>query len=99
MGLDITIPWTRPGPSWTRLAAEAQRRGVPLQLRMIDGLPALPGEEPADDWGELRVAAPAGMITLRRVDAGIQLVTWGNADAPLLAARDVLADAIAAAGG
>lgn len=99
MGLDMTIPWSGPGPAWKNLAADSQRRGVPLQLRMIDNLPAFPDEIPDDHWTELRVSVAAGMITLRRVETGIQLVTWSNADAALLVARDALADAIAAAAG
>jgi len=99
MGLDLTIPWNGAGPTWQRLAEESNRRGVLLQLRMIDNLPAFPDEVPEDGWRELRVSAHAGMITLRRVGDGIQLITWGNADAELLAARDALADAIASLGG
>src|SRR4051794_14494463 len=96
MGLDRTVAIAGPGPDWSRLAAGCAGRGVTLGLRMIDGLPAFPDETPPDEWRELRVSTPAGMVTLRRVPEGVQLVTWGNAEPALLAARDVVAEVLAA---
>jgi hypothetical protein len=99
MGLDLTVPLPGPVPAWDRLADAASALGVPVQLRLIDGLPAFPDETPAEDWGQLGVSTPAGMVTLRRIPGGVQLVVWGNADPPLLAARDALGEAVRAAAG
>ena len=63
---------------------------------MINGELAFPDEPPPDDWTELRVGTPAGMITLRRTAAEINLVVWGNAAAELLTYRDAIAAAIEA---
>jgi hypothetical protein len=63
-------------------------------MRMIDGQLAFPDETPPDDWKELRVSTPAGMITLRRDDEGISLVIWGNADEKLRTVWEQMAGAI-----
>jgi hypothetical protein len=65
---------------------------------MIDGLPAFPDETPAEDWRELRVGFAAGMVTLRRGTDSLICVVWSSAGPALLAARDQLAWACAAAG-
>ena len=48
-----------------------------MQMRMIDGELALPDETPPDGWRELRVAAPEGMVTIRRAPGRIVLGTFG----------------------
>lgn len=88
MGLDVTVKCPTPMPEWRSIAG---RLSFAAPLRMIDGLPAFPDEEPPSDWRELRVALPAGMVTLRRVEGGVQLVTWENVGPELLAQRDELA--------
>jgi hypothetical protein len=65
---------------------------------MIDGLPAFPDEVPEGGWRELRLGSAAGMVTLRRSDPLLSVIVWGNADAALLAVRDRIAWACAAAG-
>lgn len=57
--------------------------GEVAQLRMIDGLPAFPDETPADDWKELRLGFPAGMVTVRRGKGSLFCAIWGNADSNL----------------
>ena len=44
---------------------------------------------------EVRVGTPQGMVTLRREDDGITLVTWGNADGELRQAWNAVAWALA----
>ena len=92
MGLDITLKCAMPMPEWRSIAG---RLSFAAPLRMIDGLPAFPEEEPPVNWRELRVALPAGMVTLRRVEGGVQFVTWENVGPELLAQRDELAGVIA----
>jgi hypothetical protein len=66
---------------------------------MIDGMPAFPDESPGEGWRELRVGTAAGMVTVRKGGDSFNCLIWGNADAALLAARDRVAWACAAAGG
>jgi hypothetical protein len=77
-------------PAWLQLRDLLSARGLPLQLRMIDGELAFPDEEPAETWHELRVGTPLGMVTLRREDDGVRLVTWGNADVSMRQAWNAL---------
>jgi hypothetical protein len=71
---------------------------LPLKMRMIDGQPAFPDEEPPDDWREIRVAAADGMATIRREGGRVVFVTWGNAGRAVLEAVNALAWAFAEAG-
>lgn len=100
MGLERTVQFPADGvPAWGAVAAHLARVGAAAPLRMIDGMPAFPDEEPEWGWRELRAGLPAGMVTVRRAGDSIAVVVWSNADAALLAARDVVAWACAAAGG
>lgn len=99
MGLDCTVRF--PGasvPGWDAVKGQLARLGESAPLRMIDGLPAFPDESPEEGWRELRVGFAAGMVTLRRGIDALTCVVWSNADPALLAARDRLAWACAAAG-
>ena len=58
---------------------------------MADGQLCFPDEEPAADWKELRIALPAGMITIRKNPTGATLVTWGNVSQELIEQRDLFA--------
>ena len=91
MGLDQRIIFP-PGlaPPWPAFVDRLKAHGVGCQLRMIDGELSFPDETPPEDWRELRLSTPHGMITLRRELDGLSLVIWGNADAELLAVRDKL---------
>lgn len=100
MGLDCTIVFAAGAePTWGAVKAQLARVGESGHLRMIDGLPAFPDEEPEGGWRELRVGVAAGMVTVRRGGSSFTCVVWSNADAGLLAARDRVAWACAAAGG
>jgi hypothetical protein len=68
-------------------------------MRMIDGQLAFPDEEPAELWRELRLGTPQGMVTVRREPDRVLLVTWGNAEPPLIQAWNALTWAFARAGG
>jgi len=78
-------------PSWNAISSLLARRGFPVQVRMIDNELALPDEVPPETWRELRLATLQGMVTLRRENHGVSLVTWGNAEAGLLQAWNALA--------
>jgi hypothetical protein len=75
-------------PGWEAIRASLTDTGDLPVVRMIDGLPAFPGEVPADDWKEIRIGLGGTMVTLRRSAAGIDLVTWGTADPALAAATE-----------
>lgn len=95
MGLDRTVNLPAGVPAWNVIAGRATRAGLPLAVRMIDGELAFPDEVPPADWREVRVSVDAGMITLRRLPDGVQLVVWGNADPRLMAAMGELERALA----
>jgi hypothetical protein len=99
MGMDQTVTFAgKPIPSWPAVRDLLRQHGYPLQMRMIDGQLAFPDEEPAEVWSELRLSTPQGMVTLRRNGNQITFVTWGNADAAMREAWNVLAWAYAEVG-
>ena len=57
-----------------------------------------PEDQPAEPWRELRVSSDAGMVTIRREQNQVTLVTWGNIDAALVRTRNALAWAFAETG-
>jgi hypothetical protein len=63
---------------------------------MISGELAFPDEEPPEDWRELRLGTPSGMVTVRREPGRVVLVVWGNADTGLIQAWNALTWAFAA---
>jgi hypothetical protein len=100
MGIDRSVSFAaRPIPPWSAVAELLAQRGFPAEMRMIDGELAFPDESPPDDWKELRVGTPQGMVTARRGEGRLTFVTWGNADEPLRQAWNALAWAFAQAGG
>jgi hypothetical protein len=99
MGLDCTILFPAGAlPAWNAIKGQLARVGELAPLRMIDNMPAFPDETPEDGWRELRVGVATGMVTIRRTGDSFNCIVWGNADASLLAARDRVAWACAAAG-
>jgi hypothetical protein len=100
MGMEqiVTFPEGRT-PAWPAVAELLATHGFPVQMRMIDGQLAFPDEAPPDDWCELRLGTPHGMVTVRREPDRILCVTWGNADAAMLRGWNALTWAVAAAGG
>ncbi len=95
MGLELAVAldsW----PGWPVLLARLAAAGIDAPVKMVDGLPAFPGEVPEPDCAEIRLGLAAGMVTLRRAGDSVRLVVWGNADAGLLAARDAVAAALGA---
>jgi hypothetical protein len=85
-------------PTWEAIRDQLTRIGEPVQLRMIDGLPAFPDETPTDDWKELRLGFRAGMVTIRRGTGSLSCAIWGNADENLEMAWRKVIWASAAAG-
>lgn len=98
MGMEqsVVFPQGSGIPGWEALRAFLAERGFPLQLRMIDGQLAFPDETPPQEWKELRVGMPHGMVTLRREGQRLALVTWGNADHQLIQEWNALVWACAA---
>lgn len=85
-------------PTWESVRIHLLNSEPEFAIRMIDNLPAFPDEIPEDGWSELRIAFPAGMVTLR---SGVEIWTglvWGNADTELIRSRDRLISACAEAG-
>ena len=98
MGLSVDVP-VDPPPAWAGVLVALRAAGLSPVVKMVDGLPAFPGEEPDETCGEVRLGFPAGMVTLRRVPGGVTCVVWGTAGADLLAARDACAAAVGGGSG
>ena len=67
MGMEQTVAFEAVNvPAWDAVGVLLFGLGYSVQVRMIDGQLSLPDEQPPDDWRELRVGTPQGMVTLRR---------------------------------
>ena len=100
MGMEqtVTFPAGSP-PTWLAARDLLVARGFVVQVRMIDGELAFPDEEPPENWRELRLSTPEGMmVTVRRERDRVVLAIWGNADAGLVQAWNTLTWAFAKAG-
>jgi hypothetical protein len=97
MGIQRIIEFSGAAPCWKAIQQEAAACGLPLVVRMIDGLPAFPDEIPEDGWQEVRVSMPSGMLTLRQQPGRLSLVVWGNADEVLQTESEIMAQACARA--
>ena len=95
--LTVTLAGDGP-PAWPAVRDLLARRGFMVRMRMIDGQPAFPDEEPGEGWREIRVAAADGMVTVRRDGNRVTFVMWGNAGRGVLQAANALAWAFAEAG-
>src|SRR6266700_119107 len=93
MGITRLIQCPHGIPAWPRVAAWLAERGAAAQMRMIDGQLAFPDEAPPDDWREIRVALAGGMVTIRRLESAVEIVTWGNADEAMKQAWETVARA------
>lgn len=98
MGMEQKVVFGGRRPSWTGVDAVLKQHGYPVEMRMIDGQLAFPGESPPESWGELRLGTPGGMITVRSEGDTVLLVTWGNADDAMRQAWNALTWAFAEAG-
>lgn len=99
MGMDQSVTFASGQvPPYPAVSALLAQRGFPVQMRMIDGNLAFPDEVPEDNWREIRLGTPQGMVTDRREPGRVVCVTWGNADAALLQAWNAVVWAFAAAG-
>ena len=86
-------------PSYSAVRDFLSDRAFPLQMGMIDGQLAFPDDMPQENWRELRLRTPQGMVTVRRDAERLVFVTWGNADAAMLQAWHALMWAFAKVGG
>jgi hypothetical protein len=100
MGMEQTVSFVdKPNPTYTTVRDFLGQRGFPLQMGMIDGQLAFPDELPDENWREMRLRTPQGMVTMRRDGERLAFVTWGNADAAMLQAWNALVWAFAEVGG
>jgi hypothetical protein len=77
------------------VAAKLAAAGERPTVRMIDGQPAFPDEQPEDGWRELRVGFAAGMVTIARDGGRWRFTVWGTDDPPLLSVLDLCLSAAA----
>jgi hypothetical protein len=100
MGMEQTVSFAGQAiPAYPAVRDFLAQRGFPLQMGMIDGQLAFPDELPEENWRELRLRTPRGMVTVRHDGECLIFVTWGNADAAMLQAWNALVWAFAAVGG
>ncbi len=98
MGVQRVVTFPAGEPTWPAVAAKLAEAGESPPIRMIDGLPAFPDEQPEDGWRELRLGFAAGMVTVARGPGGWRFTVWGTDDPALLRTQEVTAQAAAAAG-
>jgi hypothetical protein len=99
MGMEQTVSFAGGTiPSYFAVRSFLAPRGFPLLMGMIDGQLAFPDELPEENWRELRLRTPQGMVTVRRDGERLIFVTWGNADAALVQAWNALVWAFAEVG-
>lgn len=89
MGMEIEVKVA--GINWSKISTAMARFEPKGSIRMADGQLTFPDEEPPTDWKELRIALPAGMVTIRKTPTGVTLVTWGNVSPELVEQRDLFA--------
>ena len=95
MGIERRIEFAAPPVlDWPRLVEQLMARGRVPAVKMIDDLPAFPGEVPPADWRELRLGFAAGMVTVRRSGPDLVCLVWGTADGELTATQAALAEAL-----
>lgn len=98
MGVERTVELPNGIPNWPTVAAILKQGGETPIIRMIDGLPAFPDEQPEESWQELRVSLSGGMITMRRGTNLVKCVTWGTGDPALEQSCQQLVEAWTKAG-
>ena len=98
MGVQLVVRFPDGEPTFEAAAGKLAVAGESAVVRMIDGLPALPDEQPGEHWREVRLSVPAGMVTVRRGKGDWSFVLWGNSGDALLRSRDLAAWAAADAG-
>ncbi|MFO0945715.1 MAG: hypothetical protein U1D30_07200 [Planctomycetota bacterium] len=98
MGIQQSVHFSKEVPAWPVVRDLLGTRGLAVPMRMIDGQLAFPDELPPDHWEEIRVGSPAGMVTIKRSQGRVDLVTWGNADDELSRIWNAIAWAWAEAG-
>ena len=69
--------------------------GPAAAIVMVDGNLVMPSAPAPAVWNEVRLKTAAGMITLRRREADVALLVFGNATPDLLAMRERIAGALA----
>ena len=89
MGMEIEVKVA--GMNWSKISGSMAKFEPKGTIHMADGQLTFPDEEPAADWKELRIALPAGMVTIRKTPTGATLVTWGNVSQELIEQRDLFA--------
>ncbi|HZS33513.1 MAG TPA: hypothetical protein VFC42_09060 [Methylomirabilota bacterium] len=93
MGLEVVVPRLGSvglGTLIERLAAA----GLPASVAMVDNVLQGPGATPPAAWRDVRLRTPAGVIALRRVQSGVAVVVFGNADERLQAAQRTIAETL-----
>lgn len=93
MGIQRQIPKAENQTvNWPQLFDMLQTHGEKAVIRMIDGMPAFPDEQPEANWKEVRIGLSAGMITVKKDSTQLTCVSWG--DESLSKTLDLVVEAI-----
>jgi hypothetical protein len=93
MGLEIIVS-AAGGDEIAPLLQRLADRGQAVSVIMVDGALHAPSLPVPSGWREVRLKTAAGMVTLKRRADGIGVVVFGNADAALTAAQQLIAAAL-----
>jgi hypothetical protein len=93
MGVQREVTFASGEPAWAAVAAKLAEAGERPTVRMIDGQPAFPDEQPEDGWRELRLGFAAGMVTIAREGGRWRFTIWGADDPPLAAVLELCVSA------
>lgn len=89
MGMEIEVAVS--GINWS-IISQAMGKFEPKGILCIaDGQLTFPDEEPGANWKELRIKLPEGMVTIKKNQVGLTLITWGNVSPELISQRDLFA--------
>lgn len=95
MGLEVVVP--RLGVvALASLLERLAAAGLPSTVAMVDNVLQGPGATPPAVWRDARIRTPAGIVAIRRVQSGVAVVVFGNADEALQAAQRTVAEALLA---
>lgn len=90
MGMTKNLNFATKPPAWSSVREKLVGQGHSPQMRMIDGMPAFPDEDPPEDWKEIRVSLGGAMVTIRSGGSEWSFVVWGNSDEATLSHVDLL---------
>jgi hypothetical protein len=94
MGMELVV--ARASCDVAALLARLASAGLPSTIVMIDGALVMPTAAPPATFRDLRLKTPAGTLALKQRPDGFAIVAFGNSDAALQSAQQLVADSLRA---